>query len=272
MFHFFRSALGRFALAMGVIILLIFLHFIRFLHPVENLVLIATRPAEKLFSQGFDRADNFFRLLISIRDLSRENKNLRAENDRLLAENVNLQEIKNENIFLREQLGLKEKMGITGISAEVIGRNSDNLIQSIKINRGEAQGIKLGAAVVFGKEFLVGRVIEVFYNTANVLLITDQNSVVNGLTADGRVSGNVRGQHGLGIAMEMIPQTENVKIGEAVLSSGLSEDFPKGLLIGEVVKVETKSGELFQKAQLRPFANLAKLERVLVIAQMNFAE
>lgn len=268
MLHFFRSTSGRFILAMGVIILLIFLHFTRFLRPVENLVLIATRPAEKLFSQGMNRANNFLRILISIRDLVSENQDLRKENYRLIADNIGLQETKKENAFLREQLQMEEAQGIFGIGAEVIGRNPDNLIQSIKINRGEAQGVKSGMPVVFAEGFLVGKVIEVFYNTASVLLITDQNSVVNSLTADSRASGNVRGQHGLGIAMEMIPQTENVKIGDAVLSSGLSEDFPKGLLIGEVVKIETKSGELFQKAQLRPFANLAELERVLVITSI----
>jgi len=265
MFRFFRSTLGHFVLAMGVIILLIFLHFTHFLRPVENAFLVITRPMEKVFFQGLNKIDNFFKLLISIRDLSRENQDLREENDRLIAGNIGLQEAKKENAFLREQLQMEEAQGIAGIGAEVIGRNEDNLIQSIKINRGSSQGVKMGAAVASGEGFLIGRVIEVFYNTANVLLITDQNSVVNAMTAEGRASGNARGQHGLGIAMEMIPQTESVKAGDAVFSSGLSEDFPKGLLIGKIVKIETKSGELFQKAQLRPFANLSKLERVLVI-------
>ncbi len=263
--RFFRFRISRILLAMGVITLLIFLHYLRILRPAENIIFIITTPIEKTAFKVVNKVDNFFHLLTAIRNLAKENADLDQENYRLIAENAKLKEMENENAFLRDQLKFQEKKGVKGIDADVIGRNPDNLIQSLKINRGSEDNIKIGAPVIFGEGFLVGKVVEVFSKTATVLLITDQNSVVNALIADSRANGNIYGQHGLGLTMEMIPQDEIVKAGDVVITSGLSGELPKGLVIGEIVKVESNSGDLFQKAQVRPYVNFSKLEKVWVV-------
>ncbi|MFA4880480.1 MAG: rod shape-determining protein MreC [Candidatus Doudnabacteria bacterium] len=267
--RFFRSKSGIILLAMGVITLLIFLHYVKVLRPVENAIFVVTAPVERAAFKTVNKIDNFFHLLTAIRDLARENQDLSGENYRLIAENVRLKEIEKENAFLRDQLKFKEKGGVRGIDADVVGRNPDNLIQSLKINRGAQDNVRVGAPVIFGEGFLVGKVIEVFSKTATVLLITDQNSVVNALIIDSRASGNIYGQHGLGLTMEMIPQNEIVQVGDTVITSGLSGELPKGLVIGEIVKVESNSGELFQKAQVRSYVNFSKLEKVLVVTDIN---
>lgn len=265
MFHFIRSRKGIFLISLAVILLLIFLSHLKLLRPVANLIFIGFKPPERIISRGTDKVVNFFDIITSIRDLHQENNKLKEENHKLLLENIRLKELKEENLFLRDQLNLKEEKGIIGIGAQVTSHNPDSLIQSIKIDKGTAQGVVVGAPVVFGEGFLIGRVIESYYNTAKVLLITDKNSVVNAMIVDSRATGNISGQHGLGLVMDLIPQTEVVKIGDEVITSGLSGELPKGLVIGEVIKVESAQSQLFQQAQVKPYVNFSQLEYVLVI-------
>lgn len=266
MFRFIRSRLGIFTISLAVIVLLIFFYYCGLLRPLENLVLCGLNFLERTVGRSIDRVVNFFGVITTIRELHNENKKLTEENQNLLLENIKLKELREENRFLRDQLNLAEKRGISGIGAEVVSRNPDSLVQSIRINKGEKDGVRVGAPVVFGEGFLVGRVIESYQNNAKVLLITDQNSVVNAVIVGSRASGNIYGQHGLGLVMDLIPQTEVVQVGNEVVTSGISDDLPEGLAIGAVVKVESSANELFQRAQVKPFVNFSKLEYVLVIS------
>jgi len=269
MFRFFSSKFGMFVFFLAVIILLIFLHYLKVLRPVENLIFICSQSVERSAYKVSNKVSGFFNLIISIRNLSEENGVLLSENQRLLLENTKLKEAREENRFLRELLDLKEESGISGLPAEVIGRNPDSLVQSIKIDQGKSVGVEEGASVIAGGGFLVGRVIESYYNTAKVLLITDQNSVINVLVSGSRANGNISGQHGLGLLMDMIPQTEVVNVGDEVITSGVDDELPKGLIVGEVVRVESSANQLFQKAQVKPYINFAKLEHVLVIGTIE---
>lgn len=222
-----------------------------------------------ILTDGVQRLANFFTLLTSIRELAHDNEELAAQRESLLLEQVKLREIEEENKTLRAQLKLKEEGGLTGVLANVILRNPDNLVQSIMLDKGAEDGVTPKAAVIYNEGFLVGRVTEVSRHTAKVLLITDQNSVINALIAESRASGNISGKHGLGLFMDMIPQTEVVNVGDQVITSSLSGELPKGLLVGEVVSVQSSANQLFQKAQVRPYVNFSKLERVVVITQIT---
>jgi len=265
MLRFFRTKKGNFIIAAAVLILLIFLHYLNIIRPIENAIIYASNQTISFLTRKANQVVGFFSLITSIRDLNRENEKLRAEKDRLLLENAQLKELGTENESLRAQLDLQAERGISGVLAEIIMRNPDSISQSIVINKGEADGIKANAPVVYAEGMLVGRVIEVSAHSAKVLLITDQNSVISALVSESRASGNITGQHGLGLFMDLIPQTDVVNIGDEVITSGFAGELPKGFLIGEVIEVQSSANQLFQKAQIRPYVNFSKLERVLVI-------
>jgi rod shape-determining protein MreC len=99
-----------------------------------------------------------------------------------------------------------------------------------------------------------------------VLLITDPNNAVTGLIQrtrdEGIVEGTVRGL----ARMKYIPLLSAVRVGDTVVTSGLTGGFPKGLVIGSVRSLEKGEGDLFQSADITPEVDVSKLEEVLVIS------
>jgi rod shape-determining protein MreC len=108
-------------------------------------------------------------------------------------------------------------------------------------------------------------VAEVEKSFSLVLMLSDGSSSVNALTQDSRVNGAVKGSLGLGMTMEMIPIDAALNAGETVLTSGLNDNIPRGLVIGRLAEVVKKANEIWQSAVVVPAADLNELEQVFVI-------
>jgi cell shape-determining protein MreC len=65
--------------------------------------------------------------------------------------------------------------------------------------------------------------------------------------------------------MELIPQNEVVTEGDAVTTAGIEPTIPRGLLIGQVSRIESESGELFQTIRVRSLVNVNELTAVSII-------
>jgi rod shape-determining protein MreC len=65
--------------------------------------------------------------------------------------------------------------------------------------------------------------------------------------------------------MNYIPQLEKVTVGDTVVTSGLSEDIPRGLVIGRVTNVKSISNEVWQTATIEPLLNFKNLTVVSVV-------
>jgi len=98
-----------------------------------------------------------------------------------------------------------------------------------------------------------------------VRLLTDVDSAVAAILQTTRGTGLVVGQPDGSLQMAFIPQEEEVKVGDVVLTSGLGGLMPKGLVIGQVTEVERREYETFQTAVVRPAVDLTRLELALVI-------
>lgn len=198
-------------------------------------------------------------------DLQKENQQLREEVLRLTQEVVRLREAELENRRLQELLWLRDKNpDLRFVGARVIGADSSNLIQSLLIDKGSADGVEKGMAVV-AAEGLVGRVSQVYANSARVLLITDPSSSVSAMIQPSHALGMVRGRPGSRLAMEYLSEGRNVAAGDLVLTSGLGGNFPKGLLIGQVKSIRRNDVELFQELSLEPAVAFRQLEEVMVV-------
>jgi rod shape-determining protein MreC len=127
--------------------------------------------------------------------------------------------------------------------------------------------------VITYQGYLVGRVENVGSNSAQIRLIIDHNFVVGGIVArtDSREIGLVKGS-GRGDRpniMDSIAWDADIKAGDVVLTSGLSNNFPPGLKIGEVAEVETDNYGLSQKADINLFMHQITLEEVMIIKNFN---
>jgi rod shape-determining protein MreC len=110
---------------------------------------------------------------------------------------------------------------------------------------------------------VVGKVISVFKSTAQVLLINDQQSGVGTILEQSRLQGVLKGKSSGELVIDKIMVDEEVKPGDRVLTSGGDQIFPKGLIIGNVDRIE--KGPEFLQVTVRPTAALNRLEEVLVI-------
>lgn len=235
--------------------------------PLERAALGTFAPLQGGITHPLQSVAHLLDALQRLAALQEENQRQSQLIARLSGEIVRLRELEIENQQLREQLGYQiDNPERALLPASVIGRDPSNLVQSIIIDKGSAQGVEEGM-VVIESAGLVGKVIGVSPTSAKVLLITDPRSSVTAMIQrpNSRAVGVVSGQPGNRLIMRYLPQSEEVRQTDLVVTSGLGGGFPKGLLIGKVVEVRQKDIEMFQGALVETAVPFAKLESVLVV-------
>ena len=112
---------------------------------------------------------------------------------------------------------------------------------------------------------LIGRVVETSAATAKVMLINDPNLGVSAIVQRSRQEGLVSGTLGNSLTMRYLPKDADIKPGDAIITSGLTDICPKGLAIGEVTDVGEEFSGLSRYAIIMPACHLSDIEEVLVI-------
>jgi rod shape-determining protein MreC len=243
------------------------------LEPVQSAITQLTSPAQVGATGVTESATDAVSFVFELRNLRQRAAELEQVTNRLLVENFELREVERENQVLRAMLrfaqtrpGLEQRGA--QIVARVIGQESNNFLEYIMLDLGASHGIQVGMAVVTDQG-LVGRISHVTDTTSKVLLLTDANSAVNAIMQSSRLNGVVRGNPGGDLIMDYIPQGALFSIGEVVLTSGLGGRFPKGIPIGQVVEIQQRDIDVFQRAVVRPTVDLSRLELVLVVTNFD---
>lgn len=247
-------------------LLLFFLHYTGLLSPVERTLVFVTKPIIKMFYSGSSWVGGNYLEFRSKKELQQENKELKDEVRQLLIEKNKFLTETEENIFLRQQLNFVQANNRSTEIARVVGWSADKTRNALIIDKGTKQGLQAGQAVLADGAVMIGKIIEVYKSHALVLLLNDDSSRAAAKIQNGQKTvGLIEGEFGLGLKMELIPQTENIKEKDIVVSSGLEEAVPAGLLIGQVEKIFQKPEELFQTASVRALVDYAKVTMVNVI-------
>jgi len=184
----------------------------------------------------------------------------------LAIERAELEKLRDENAVLRDQLGFLERRQWKGVAASVTQRSVGPNGSSFVIDRGVDDGIQKGNAVVVGDGMLVGKVTSTTATSATVTTLTDPGlataiTLLNGV----RTIGLAQGVTGTLIAIEYIPNEETIRINDLVVTSGLEEGMPSGLLIGIVNDVQSDPTAPFQKAIVEPLADSRRFAIVSVL-------
>jgi rod shape-determining protein MreC len=227
------------------------------------------------FQKGMTKSVGFFeglwqRYLYLVR-LEEENELLREIIEELKQERIQLMEFREENSRLRSLLGFKRNFQKPLLPAQVIGKDLSGWFQSVVIDRGTRDGIEEGMAVV-AVQGIVGQIMESSKSFARVLLITDPNSAVAALIQRTRARGMVEGKGRQLCRLSYLHRSEEIEPGDLVLASGLDGVYPKGVLVGTVLKVETKDPELFQRVEIKPSVDFRRLEDVMVLCEKRNLE
>ena len=203
--------------------------------------------------------------------LSKENEVLMRKVATLTDENIALRELSMENVRLKEYLKMVESSPHPRMVARVIGYNFTGWQNILVIDKGEDDGIEKNMAVVC-PEGVVGRIINVFPNASQVLLILDHNSSIDAVVQRNRVRAIVGGRgNNDELTLRFVSKESDIKLGDTVVSSGLGGIFPKGLLVGKVVNIKDGERGFFKDVRLSPIVDFLKLEEVQIIKSDSVA-
>jgi rod shape-determining protein MreC len=227
----------------------------------------AISPFQRAGAHGVGSIRGAWNHYFALQNTSRDNEQLRRENDALKLQITQLQSKAAEADRLAQLLNFRKlHLEVPMVSARVIGASAGTASQTIDIDRGERDGIKRNMGVIT-PDGVVGKVIESYSNTAQVLLLTDKDSGVGTLLADSRIQSPVGGTGEPLLSMKYVPNDDTVNNGERVVTSGMDRIFPRDLPVGTIVEV--KPGNPFKQIRVRPAANLERLEEVIVLLTLH---
>lgn len=200
---------------------------------------------------------NFFALRL-------ENSLLRRTNVDLMDEVNLLREAKLENLRLRSLLGLKEKLSYPVVAAEVVGRTSNPLRNTITVNIGSDDGVKPNMPIVTD-DGLVGRVVATskYYSVGQ--LVTNRDFRATAKVQRSRVNGILAWEGGDFTVLINVAKTLDVNAGDVVVTSEVSRMFPPNIRIGVVASVTEQPGNLFKRIEVANSVNFSKLEEVFIV-------
>lgn len=221
-------------------------------------------PVQDASAHLVDAVHDFWHDYLALVDVQRENQRLHAELSRFQNERARLDELETENRHLSELLELREALGMRAVAANVIGSDATGLSRTLILSAGANSGLSAGMAVL-SSQGVVGKLIATSGSSSRVLLIDDHNAALDAFDQRSRVRGIVAGVVDDGLTMKYVGRTADVRVGDAVVTSGLDGTFPRGLLIGEVSRVESQGPGLFVNVSVAPAVDFRRLEQVLVV-------
>ena len=202
---------------------------------------------------------------IGLRRTRQDNEALRAELDRLKVRNAELEGRALEADRLAVLLNFRNAHSETPmLAAHVIGASPDSGSLVVNIDRGSRDGIRRDMGVIT-PDGVVGKILAVYPDISQVLLLGDKESGVGAMLADTRTQGPVKGTGESQLSLDYIGNDEKVSVGEAVLTSGQDRIFPKDLPVGTVVDATPDRKSPFMRIRVKPAAHLDRLEEVLVL-------
>ncbi len=155
--------------------------------------------------------------------------------------------------------------GVRLVPSRVIARSTVAWYSTVTIDVGSDQGVQVYDAVVNGQG-LVGRVTAVTGNSAQVTLLTDQQSFVDAMVEPGRADGVLAGSVTGDLTLQYVDKDQAVKVGQYVVTSGMkSSIFVRGIPIGVVENVGNQDVELYQNIAVRPLVDFHRLDLVMVV-------
>lgn len=230
---------------------------------LKKWILVASTPFFDLSSTTSRVVQGAWRNFIWLRGARQENEQLKATVRDLSLRERALAEAQLENLRLRRLLNLRDTYSLQGVGAHVVGRVPAYLSNVAYVDRGIESGLRADQPVL-ADVGIVGRVVLVSWNHSQVQLVTNPDASVGAMVERTRSPGVLRGAGNSLLELQYIGNTEQINVGDLVVTSGLDGVYPKGLPVGRVVD-SRKGKSVFRSIQVEPFADMIRLEDVLIV-------
>lgn len=205
--------------------------------------------------------------LFYFRRNAQENKELRKSLAQVRFDRFRMEELSRENERFSRLLDIKRNPPANlrrMIASRVISRAASAWNRVFLVDKGTRQGVRVNM-LVLSELAVIGKVVEAGPGVSKALLITDPNARIGVLIQRTRQQGVLFGVSGGECRVKYISMDAEVKPGDIIETAGIGGFFPKGLLVGKAERVWKEPGQIYQVAQVKPFADLSRAEEVLLV-------
>lgn len=256
---------GFFVLAFACIALMVVDHRDSHLERVRQVLSVAVHPIRVLVDLPFAAWESASQSLTAQRDLLEDNEQLRREQLNANFQLQRLAALEMENARLRKLLDSPAAHDHRVLVAEILAVDLDPYRQRFNVNRGLANGVFVGQALLDANG-VVGQVVEVGQFTAEAMAITDADHALpvrvnrNGLRTVAVGTGdNTR------LRLPYVTNSADIEVGDLLVSSGLGGVFPLGYPVAHVLEVRLRPGQSFADVIAEPVSALDRDREVLLV-------
>lgn len=253
------------ALVILSIFLMVIDHREHHLDTARNFISYVIAPVQYVVDVPIQLADQIQARIVSHNTLIEDNANLRAHQILLEARLQKLLSLQKENRRLRALLKTSQKHGEKVTVARLLAIDNNPYVHQFTLAKGKRDGVFVGQAVL-DAEGVLGQIIRVGEFNSQVLLLTDNRSSIpieNSRTGvRGILVGNGSMEH---LALIDVPKTENIEVGDVLVTSGLGNRFPEGYPVGTVRSVIRNPTEHFAMIDVTPTAKFNRSRLVLLV-------
>ncbi len=244
----------------------------RALNPLDRAIIRISTPfqyAASLLARGISTIVGDYVYLV---DVKKDNRRLAYENARLRSRVRRLEQLEVENARLKKLLELRESLPADVVSAHVVSKETTEFFRVARVTLDRsARNIRPKMPVV-ALDGVVGTVHRVAGDTIDVLLTVDSGSGIDVVVERTGARGIVRGtgdRTRYACRVEYVQRTDEVAVGDLLLTSGVGKRFPKGLPVARVTKVVRRDFGIYQTVEASPAVDLSRLDNVLIVTSME---
>ncbi len=201
-------------------------------------------------------------------DVKEDNASLSSQNARLKERVRKLESLEEENRRLRRLLDLKTNVRADLVSAQVIGKNTNEFFRVARVTLDrEARDIGPNLPVL-SSDGVVGTTLKVAGDTVDVRLVVDAGSSVDVVVQRTGARGFVRGtgdESKYACRVDYVQRTDEVEVGDLLVTSGVGRRFPKGIPVAVVTEVVRRDFGIYQQVTASPAVDFSRLEEVLIV-------
>jgi len=249
-----------------LIIIIVLLNI--FQSEVKSTFYYISSPAMTVFRNSGNNIHNFFQSFFNFSSFKKENDNLKEENQKLISEISSLQFYLRENQASKEALDNAKNANLNILAAHIV--QLDTMNDYMTIDRGSKNGVIENMPVISSQQVIFGKVIKVYDNFSQVMLISNKSSVLDSKIQydDPKkplVHGVVKGNGDLSIYLDLVHPDSIVNEGDTLVTSGLEGTLPAGLIIGKVTSVNKDDLKPFLTADILPLFDAKTVDNVFII-------
>lgn len=201
-------------------------------------------------------------------DVKANNAALMSDNARLRERTRELEGLDAENRRLRRLLDLKASVREDVVTAQVIGKETNEFFRMIRVTLDRSSPAIAPDQAVLSPDGVVGITSKISGDTIDVRLVADSSAAVDVVVERTQAQGEVRGtgdMRAYSCTVEYMSRTDEVDIGDVLVTSGLGEHFAKGIPVCTVSKVTKRDFGVYQQVGCVPTVDFSRLEEVLVV-------